>query len=169
MRYLPLAVLLTGCFVQNVDSPLTTAARGGDVGAVRALVARGADVNAQSGGNGLPPLLHALHKNKLGTAAALISAGADIDRAGAGGMTPLMMAAAYDNKEMVALLLTRGANPRVTEPSGNTALDLAITGVADIDRFTWFRCNQSTAAMLARVSPPPRRSTLRWARMKGCV
>ncbi|HUP60044.1 MAG TPA: ankyrin repeat domain-containing protein [Thermoanaerobaculia bacterium] len=169
MKRLFLVIALIGCTSQPSDSPLTLSVREGDVAEVRAQLARGADPNAPGGGNGWTPLLHAVHKNQLGTAAALLDAGAGVDRPGASGITPLMMAAGYDNKEMTALLLARGANPRMTEGDGSTALDFAIAGVPDIDRFTYFRCNQSTAAMLAKVSPPPRAATMRWARIKGCV
>jgi uncharacterized protein len=167
MRILAVALLLLGCSHQK-ESPLVGAVRAGNVEAVRTLIKGGADPNATSGGNDWPPLLHAVHVNQLQTAAALIDGGAAIDAASSSGMTPLMMAAGYDNPEMVTLLVSRGANPAVVDGDRKTALDYAITGVTDIDRFTYFRCNQSTAAQLMGVSPAPRTGSLKWAKSKGC-
>jgi ankyrin repeat protein len=168
MRCAALVLLLTGC-IRQIDSPLTLAVRDGNVAQVRTLLASGADPNAPSGGNGWSPLMHAVHKNQVGTASALLDAGAKADFGGPDGYTPLMMAAAYDDKDMVALLLHRGASPRIANAKGETALDFALTGVGDIDRFTLLRCNEETAQLLKRVSPPPSAATQRWAKIKGCA
>ena len=170
MRRSLLLLLFIGCAASgNKSTTLTTAVREGDVATVRALCAHGADPNQPSGGNGWVPLMHAVHKNQLGTAAALLDAGADVDRADPGTMTPLMMAAGYGNREMVALLLKHGANPRVTDREGATALDYAMTGMTDFDDFTFFRCQNETTALLKPSSPVPQKSSKRWSSIKGCA
>jgi hypothetical protein len=164
-----IALLLLGCAPSGVKSDrLTRAVRDGDVAAVRALCARGADPNQMSGGNGWTLLLHAVHRNQLGTAAALLDAGADVNLPSSKRLTPLMMAAGYGNREMVALFLRHGANPRAVDLDGLTALDYALMGMLDVDQMTFFRCQAGTAALLAPSSPPPQRSSLRWAGIKGC-
>jgi ankyrin repeat protein len=163
---LPL-MLLAGCG-HDPSSPLTAAARAGHLQEVASLIAHGADPNAQDDwGNHWTPLLHAVHKHQLGSVAALIDGGADPNGCDPDGTTPLMMAAGYGHTDMVELLLRRGANPRITDRYGVTAIDLALTGVPDIDRFTLFDCQNETAKVLLRAgSPAPAART--WARLKGC-
>src|SRR5437870_2758650 len=136
-------VIASTCFRPS-DNPLTSAARSGDVRAIRTLVAQGADPNAPDGVNGWPPLEHAIHKAQMGTMVALIDAGADPNPANPRGMPPLMRAAGYGYTDMVNVLLMRGADPRQRDRDGATALDFAITGVSDIDRFTRFDCQSPT-------------------------
>ena len=42
--------------------------------------------------------------------------------------TPLHWASALDLSEVVGLLMERGANPQVTDGTGNTALKYAVSG-----------------------------------------
>jgi ankyrin repeat protein len=163
------ALLLAACSVRTNDlSPLANAAREGNAKAIGDLCARGADPNAPSGDNGWTPLLHAVHKNQLDSVRALLGAGANPDLGSRSGMTPLMMAAGYGNQPMVGMLLRGGARADVRDHDGAVALDYALTGVTDIDDFTFFRCQGETASALAKVSPEAQRSSLRWARIKGC-
>src|SRR5213596_1317793 len=148
-----LSTLLVSCSHAIDDNSLTLSVRAGDVERTRALLARGADPNQPAGVNGWPPLMHAVHKNQLGTAEALLERGAEIDRGGPDGMTPLMMAAGYGNDDMVDLLLRHGADTHLQTKDGATALDFALTGVSDIDKFTLFHCQDSTVAMLVRRHP----------------
>jgi len=170
MRRLAVVLLLaTGCMVsRSHDTPLVDAVRSGDAPQIRALCARGADPNEPSGGNGWTPLLHAIHKNQIESVKALLDAGANIDRTSPSQTSPLMMAAGYGSEEMVALLLQRGANPRLSDDEGASALDYALSGVPDLDAFTLFRCQNSTVKLLKRVSPPAQANSERWARIKGC-
>ncbi|HEY3055589.1 MAG TPA: ankyrin repeat domain-containing protein [Thermoanaerobaculia bacterium] len=88
-------------------------------------------------------------------------------------MTSLMMAAGYGNDDMVDLLLRHGADPRLQAKDGATALDFALTGVSDIDKFTLFRCQDSTVSMLVRRHPELRgtamTSSRTFARVKRCL
>lgn len=169
-----IALLTAGCQLASStdDDPLPFAVREGNVGGVRALLARGADPNKQFGVNSWPPLMHAVHKNQLGTAAALLDAGADVNGTDPQGTTALMMAAGYGNDDMVKLLLTRGADVRRANRKGETALDLAMLGVADIDKFTLFDCQHSTVALLVRSHPElsgtASSSAKTFARVKRC-
>jgi ankyrin repeat protein len=119
------AVLLGAAFVSFVtasgDSALTRAVKAGDRGAVRDLIASGADVNARSG-DGSTPLLWAAHANDVETARALIGAGARVEEANDYGITPLLEAARTGDAAMVDLLLLSGADPAHAHPEGETPL-----------------------------------------------
>ena len=71
-------------------TPLAAAARAGDLREIDRLVAAGADVNAGSGVNNWPPLLHAMHKDQMAAVARLIAHGASIE--GQSGVEPSKMA-----------------------------------------------------------------------------
>jgi ankyrin repeat protein len=157
-----------GRIAEGVQADLIQAARAGNVPAVRSAIARGADVNAPDQGiNGWTPLMHAIHKGQPAAAKALVEAGADPNRSARNGGTPLLMASGYGYAPIVRELLRHGADPRIPNAKGETARDLALTGVTDIDRFTWFSCQNETAALLAGT--PAQQSSLRWAKMKRCT
>ncbi|HEY2828887.1 MAG TPA: ankyrin repeat domain-containing protein [Thermoanaerobaculia bacterium] len=143
--------------------------RSGDVPAVRQMLARGADPNAAEGANDWTPLLHAIHKNQLGSVEALLDGHANPNLA-VNGMTPLMMSAGYGYTPIVRLLLARGADPRIRDLDGWTAVDYAVSGMTDIDRFTFFSCQDDTVRALI-AGHAPREITTRWRRwgaIKGC-
>jgi ankyrin repeat protein len=146
---------------------LTAAVRHGDVAAVQGLIARGADPNLRTGVNGWPPLMHAVHKNQIGAARALLDNGARIDLGDHNGATALMMASGYGDAAMVQLLLSRGANRATRDRRGDTALDYALVGVADVDDFTLLRCQDATARLLAGT--PASGRSRQFARLKRCA
>ena len=152
------------------DTTLAFAARAGDGPQIRQLVKDGADPNAPSGGNGWTPLMHAIHKHQNASVTALLDVGADPNRADAQDVTPLMMAAGYGYDDTVRLLLGRGADPRVRRTNGETALDWAMSGMNDIDRFTFFDCQDSTTKLLHDAAPQvqPLAGARRWVRIKRC-
>ena len=149
-------------------SSLVGAVRDGDVAAVRRMLADGADPNAPEGVNDWTPLMHAVHKNQIGSVAALLDGHADPNRAVNGG-TPLMMAAGYGYTPIVRLLLSRGADPRVRDLDGDTALDYAVAGMIDIDGFTFFSCQDETARLLLAADPAQPRGRSWWAKVKRCA
>ncbi len=152
--------------------PLVEAARGGDAPRIRRLVAQGADPDAILYANTeWTPLLHAVHRNQLASVAALLDAGADPNRPSPDGMTPLMFAAGYGEQAIVRLLLRRGANPRLRDRAGDAALDYALTGTTDLDRFTFFSCLDGSASLVAGAAPDlrPTGRAARWARLKRCA
>ncbi len=172
MRFSFAALFLLACNVHPYAhfTPLADAARAGDLAAIHQLTSRGADPNEAAGNNNWTPLLHAIHTRQIGSVAALLDGGADINRVSGDGITPLMMAAGYGYTDIVELLLRRGADPGIADSHGATALDLALTGVSDIDRSTLFDCQNETVRALQRAGAPsatvPAART--WARLKRC-
>ena len=136
-------------------TPLILAAREGNVAMIRLLTSRGADPNLRDAAvNSWTPLLHAVHKDQPGSIAALLDAGANPNGTDTNGTTtPLMMAAGYGYTDLVKILLAHGANPRLASRDGITAIDLARSGVPDIDRFTVFDCQNTTVNALLAVDP----------------
>lgn len=107
------------------ESPLMLAAIKGNIEAVKALIARDADVNK--------PGWTALHYAASGTTpehtpiiALLLENHAYIDAASPNGSTPLMMAAQYGTREALQLLLDEGADPALKNQLGLTASDFAL-------------------------------------------
>ena len=95
-------------------SPLSDAAREGNVAQMRTLLGQGADPDEFSGSNGWTPLMHAIHKNQIASVTVLLDAHANPNLPTLSGQTPLMMAAGYGQVATVRLLLKRGADPRIT-------------------------------------------------------
>lgn len=81
------------------------------------------------------------------------------------------MAAGYGYTPIVELLLRSGANPRLTDANGHNALDAAISGTGDIDRFTLLDCQKTAGGALRRTAPDllPRGKTqlVEWAKRCG--
>jgi ankyrin repeat protein len=103
------------------DSPITKAAKAGDLSELKRLIASRADVNAQSG-DGSTPLLWATHKSDIEMVRALLAAGAKPDVPNHYGITPLLDASGTGDAEMIDLLLKSGADPKRTHPEGETPL-----------------------------------------------
>lgn len=137
---------------QNIP-PLVSAARTGDVKQIATLIRNGADPNQPAGVNGWTPLMHAIHKHQLAAARALIDNGADVNARVHDDGTALHMAAGYGYTEMVEMLLEKGANPHAQMTDGMNALDLAVLGVPDIDKFTVTDCQGGTIGALLRHAP----------------
>jgi len=133
---------------------LIAAARAGNVAMIHLLTSRGADPNLRDAAiNSWTPLQHAIHKAQPGSVSALLDAGANPNGTDANGATPLMMAAGYGYADIVKILLARGANPRLATRDGITAIDLARSGVPDLDRFTVFDCQDDTVKALLAADP----------------
>lgn len=155
--------LLAGGGAKDVPSALVWAARSGQPASIDYLVKRGGDPNATEGVNGWTVLMHAIHKDQPASVAALLRDGARVNARVSGGKTALMMAAGYGYADIVTLLLQHGADARLATDSGENALDMAVHGVADIDRFTYGRCELETVRVLRRFTPDlrPRKSDLK--------
>ena len=107
------------------ESPLMMAAIKGNMDAVRALLARDADVNKP----GWTPLHYAASAGSpqhTAIIALLLENYAYIDAASPNGTTPLMMAAQYGSAASVQLLLDEGADPTLKNRLGLTAADFAL-------------------------------------------
>lgn len=107
------------------ESPLMMAALKGNVDAVKALLARDADVNK----TGWAPLHYAASAGSpqhTQIISLLLEQHAYIDAASPNGTTPLMMAAHYGSTQAVQLLLNEGADPTLKNQQGLTATDFAM-------------------------------------------
>lgn len=101
---------------------LITAARRGDINAVKDLLAKGADVNATE--LSMTALTWAAGKGHTEVAKLLIGRGADVNAIGLG-RTALMWAASEGHIETAKLLIERGADVNKGRETGYTALMLA--------------------------------------------
>ena len=96
----------------------------GDQKSVEALLAQGADVNAEDN-CGRTPLHKAAAMGHLATVDSLLAAGAEVDARDCCGSTPLHKAAERGQEAVVVLLLFHGAEGDVTNTNGKTPQDLA--------------------------------------------
>lgn len=106
---------------QAGETPLMLAALRGRLPWVQALVQRGALINEA----GFTALHYACSGPDNGVTAWLIAQGADIDARSPNGSTPLMMAAGYGSPDSVEVLLQAGADTRLVNDKGLSALDFA--------------------------------------------
>ena len=94
-----------------------------NLGVVEAIIAAGADVNAQDKED-CTPLMHAARNATPAIIETLISVGADINVQDKSGMTPLMHAAAGTrNPKVIEILLISGADAKLRSYAGKTAFD----------------------------------------------
>jgi uncharacterized protein len=151
------ALLQTGSSPNELDrdgfSALMTAARCGQLSAIRVLIGSGADPDLCSGRNGWTPLLHAIHKGQADAVVELLRQGAEVNAATASGLTPLMMASGYGLTDIVRILLSHGADVWKSNRQGETAVTLAALGVMDIDAFTFGSCQLETVQALLDHEP----------------
>ena len=96
----------------------------GDADAVRRRFAAGADAEDRDAVFRRRMLSWAACSNHAPVVAAVIDAGADVNARGGLGDTTLHEAVAYGRDEAVAVLLGRGADPRIANRSGRTPLAL---------------------------------------------
>ena len=100
---------------------LIAAVRAQDAGAVRALVARGVDVDAARP-DGATALHWAAYHDDAGLVDLLVGAGAAVDAANDYGVTPLGLACDNGSAGVVSRLLAAGADPNCSRGTGETAL-----------------------------------------------
>ena len=101
--------------------PVVEAVKGGNVDAVRTLLAKRADPNAAEA-DGTTALHWAAHFDNLAAADLLITSGANARAANRYGATPLWLACINGSAPMIERLLKAGADPNTTMPEGDTAL-----------------------------------------------
>ena len=122
-RLIPLVALF---LMGAVDStpPLVAATKNADKDAVRALLQRGASVNAAEA-DGTTALHWASYRDDVDSADLLIRAGANVNAANDLGATPLWTASLNGSGPMVRRLLEAGANPNAALLAGETPLMVA--------------------------------------------
>ncbi len=103
------------------ESPLMIASLKGHFEMAKRLVERDADVNK----TGWTPLHYAATRGHLAIMELLLDHDAYIDAESPNGTTPLMMAAHYGSAAAVKLLLEAGADPRLKNQLGLSAIDFA--------------------------------------------
>ena len=144
----PLCIVLGGCafFWEEPRTPLARAAHQGDIVAIRALIAGGANPNAfdatgqtalhwaaRGGHRPGPHHCHGEAPSRPDVIAALVDLGADLNLAdrrgaipgGSSGWTPLHMALRHEQFATAARLLERGANPNIRSHQGRSVMALA--------------------------------------------
>jgi ankyrin repeat protein len=104
---------------------LSLAARFGREDALRLLLASRAKIDVPGVWKHLTLLGAACEGGSAGCVAALLAAGLKPDEPGPSGRTPLMIAANRGNVGIAKLLLSKGANPKATTKTGDTALHFA--------------------------------------------
>ncbi len=105
----------------QMETPLMLAAITNQLDWVQKLIERGADVNQK----GWTPLHYAATKGNIDIMRLLIENHAYLDAESPNGTTPLMMAAHYGTPLATKLLLEEGADPRLQNQLGLTALAFA--------------------------------------------
>jgi ankyrin repeat protein len=104
--------------------PLVDAAKNGNRDALRALLQKGANVNAPEA-DGTTALHWASYRDELESADLLIRAGARVNAANDLGVTPLWTASLNGSEAMVRRLLSAGANPNAALLVGETPVMVA--------------------------------------------
>ncbi len=107
-------------------TPLHNACAQGNTAGAAALIARGADPNA-AGDQGQTPLFYAVNRGNTELAALLVDAGARVGGAdSASGLTLLHYAAIKGYGDITGLLAAKGADLKIKDTQGRTALDCAV-------------------------------------------
>jgi len=116
-----LSVLMASGAWAASDARVVEAAKSGDAGAVKALLASGVDVNSTAA-DGSTALHWAVHRDDAAMVDALLNAGAKVDQTSRYKVVPLTLAAQNGNAGLVARLLKAGASPDSISEEGQTAL-----------------------------------------------
>jgi ankyrin repeat protein len=111
------------------NTPIIIATVFGQIGALKALIEGGADMNYKNN-EGSTPLITAAVFNRIEVSKVLIEAGADMNSKNNEGSTALHTAALLCRTEIVEVLLDNGADKNVRNNAGRTALD-AVAGPFD--------------------------------------
>ena len=124
----------SAALAKAADVALIAAVRGGDIEAVRGLLAQGAEVDAPAG-DGSTALQWAVHESRLEIVELLLDAGAEVTATNRYGVGAASLAAENGNAAILERLLAAGADANATMSGGETLLMTAArTGDADTVR-----------------------------------
>lgn len=118
---LSVTLALRAATQDELNAALHAAIPGGDVAAVKAALAAGADINAPDG-DGWPALLSAVEFNKIAVVDALLAAGAAVDARDTKQGTSLHLAVFWGWPDIVKTLLAHHADPNARDENGDTPL-----------------------------------------------
>ena len=107
---------------KNAEKDIGTAAKKGNLDAVKNFLSKGVKVNTPDP-SGATPLSMAALAGEVETAKYLISKGADVNVRHKDGATPLHFAAFFGETEVVELLLDNNAKVNIQNYKGETPLD----------------------------------------------
>jgi ankyrin repeat protein len=126
------ALLFTGLTAIAAELPLIDAVKHSDNAVVRALIQKGADVNAAEV-DGTTALHWAASNDDLKAVDLLIGAGANVKTLNRYGVSPLIIACNSAGVALVERLLKAGANPNSASPEGETVfMTAARAGKVDV-------------------------------------
>ena len=111
-------------FAGPLDDQLVSAAKAGNAAEVKALLRKGANVNARDK-DGATALLKAVVNGRRPVVSLLIARGADVNAKDNQGSTPLMGAAFNGHVDLLRVLIAKGADPNAKTRDGETALTYA--------------------------------------------
>ena len=137
----------------NGSSALLVAARWGDINIVKLLLDNGATADEPRSPKGRTPLMVACTFYSGATVCGmLIKKGADVNAKSKESETPLMLAAQSAKLNVVELLLAQGANAKMKNDRGETALDYAVKSDAVIFAKEGFKdCVLDKDGVIARL------------------
>ena len=107
--------------LRPVDRELLEAAERGDVAAISGALARGAAIDVRDG-RGRTPAMAGTHARQTAAVAALLKAGADVNLRDDRLDNPFLYAGAEGLLDILRLAIAAGADPRITNRFGGTAL-----------------------------------------------
>jgi ankyrin repeat protein len=156
------AVIAPSVSLAAGQSQLIDAVKRGDAAAVRALIAKKADVNAADA-DGSTALHWAAQRDDVALADLLIGAGANVKAATRYKITPLSVACTNGDAVLIDRLLKAGADPNATSEEGQTALMTAsLTGKPEAVKLLL-----ETGAAVNAVEPYKGQTALMWAASEG--
>ena len=136
---------------------LARAAEGGDLDAVKMLLAAGADVNA-AGAYGKTPLIAAAAQGHAGIVRLLLERGAEINARKSDGFTALISAVFFGHEEVVRTLLSHNADVSLADRTGATAYNWSLSrGLPQLAKLLKGGGTASTVPATPVRSAPPRR------------
>jgi uncharacterized protein len=163
ITFLSLVIALPGVLGHAAtDTPLVEAARDGDVQAVRALIAKRANVNEPSR-DGSTPLLWAAYHSNVDMVKALVVAGAKVDTPNRYGITPLLQAARGGDTPVIQALIDAGAKLDLAHPDGETPL-MAASRAGRVDAV---RLLLAKGANVNAADKYQQQTALMWAAAEG--